>query len=125
MEKEIRQISRDWDRAIQENDIEGMAAYMADDWVLIGTEGGITQRETFLNAVRSGSLVHTQMEFENIRAKVYGDTAVITSRGTSSGTWEGNPFNLYEWSSSTFIRKNEKWLCVLTMLTPANSTKND
>ncbi len=102
-----------------------MAAYMADDWVLIGTEGGITQRATFLNAVRSGSLVHTQMDFEDIRAKVYGDTAVITSRGTSSGTWEGNPFSFYEWSSSTFVRKNEKWLCVLTMLTPANSAKND
>jgi hypothetical protein len=49
----------------------------------------------------------------------YGNTGVITSRGTSSGTYKGQPFSLHEWSTSIFALKDEKWFCVLTMLTPA------
>ncbi|MFN0158088.1 MAG: nuclear transport factor 2 family protein [Bacteroidota bacterium] len=59
------------------------------------------------------------MDSDEIRIKIYGNTGVVTSRGTSAGKYKGNPFELYEWSSSVFIRTQEKWICVLTMLTTA------
>jgi hypothetical protein len=54
-----------------------------------------------------------------MRIKVYQNTGVVTSRGTSAGEYKGQPFELYEWSTSVLIRNEEKWLCVHTMLTPA------
>lgn len=119
MEQEIIRVCQNWDRAIQENNVDGMASFMSEDWVIVGTEGGITDRDTFLGWVRSGALVHTLMDFEDLIVRVYNDCAVVVSRGTSSGTWEGKPFSFYEWATSTFINNNGKWKCVLTMLTPA------
>jgi hypothetical protein len=60
------------------------------------------------------------MTTDEARVKIYGNTGVVTSRGTSAGKHNGKDFELYEWSSSTFAREDKKWICVLTMLTPAN-----
>ena len=46
---------------------------------------------------------------------------VVTARGTNAGTYRGEPFSFYEWSTSVFIYESEKWICVLTMLTPAKA----
>lgn len=119
MEKEIRKVCQEWDKSIEENDVEAMATYMSEDWVIVGSEGGIIKKESFLSSVEKGTLVHSLMDFEDLRVKVYRETAVVTSRGTSSGKWMDKPFSYYEWSSNTFIKDGDRWVCVLTMLTPA------
>lgn len=92
---------------------------MSDDWVIVGTEGGITSKADFLETVKSGDLIHTKMEFEDLHVKIYGNAGVVISRGTSSGTYKGMPFSFFEWSTSTYIHNGSNWQCVLTMLTPA------
>lgn len=108
-----------WDEAIASNDTEAISQYMAEDWVIVGTEGGITQKNRFLDFIRSGDLQHSVMNFENIRVVVYESSAVVTSKGTSSGTYCGNAFRYYEWSTNVFVKAQGQWRCVLTMLTPA------
>ena len=98
---------------------------MSEDWVIIGTDGGITSKENFLAFISSGDLKHSKMDFEDLRIEIYDNTGVVTSRGTSSGTYKDQPFTLYEWSSNVFIRKEGKWQCVLTMLTPAKKIRNE
>ena len=119
IKKELSEFGKEWDRAIEANDAVAIGKFMSEDWVIIGTEGGITSKESFLDFVRSGDLLHDKMDFEDLRIEIYGDTGVVTSKGTSSGTYKGAPFSFYEWSSNVFIKKNEEWTCVLTMLTPA------
>ncbi|MGZ5190623.1 MAG: nuclear transport factor 2 family protein [Flavisolibacter sp.] len=120
---ELSQFGKDWDKAIEANDVHSIAQFMSDDWVIIGTDGGITNKESFLDFIRSGDLQHNSMHFEDLRIEIYDNTGIVTSRGTSSGTYKGQPFSFYEWSSNVFIRKNDKWLCVLTMLTPAKKSE--
>lgn len=116
---ELTRCGRQWDEAIAENDVTNIARFMADEWVIIGTEGGITSKTNFLDHIRSGDLVHTGMEFEDIRVEIYGHSAVVTSKGTSRGMYKGKPFSYYEWSTNVYIQHGGDWRCVLTMLTPA------
>jgi ketosteroid isomerase-like protein len=118
-QEELQEFGKRWDQAIVDNDPDKISQFMSDDWVIVGTEGGITSKSDFLQAVRSGDLFHTKMSFEDLHIKVYGDAGVVISRGTSSGTYKGQPFSFYEWSTSTYIRNEGRWQCVLTMLTPA------
>ena len=111
---------KQWDEAMVSNNVEEIAKFMSDDWVIVGTEGGITSKSSFLEWIKSGDLTHRRMDSDEIRVKIYGNTGVVTSRGTSAGKYKGQPFNLYEWSTSVFIWQEEKWSCVLTMLTPAH-----
>ena len=117
--KELNQLGRQWDKAIVNNDAVEIGRFMAADWVIIGTEGGITPKPNFLEYVASGDLHHNKMDFEDIRVEIYENTAIVISKGTSIGTYKGEPFSYYEWSTNVYIKNNGHWLCVLTMLTPA------
>ena len=108
-----------WDKAMVSNDADEISNFMSDDWVIVGTEGGITSKTSFLSSIKSGDLTHDTMDSEDVRVKVYGEMGVLTSKGTSGGIYKDQPFSFYEWSTSVFIRELGKWKCILTMLTPA------
>jgi ketosteroid isomerase-like protein len=116
---ELTQVGRQWDAAIVENDVVKIGGFMAEDWVIVGTEGGVTSKSNFLKFVASGDLFHDTMDFEDLRMKIYGDTGVVTSKGTSAGKYKGESFNYYEWSTNVYVKSDGQWRCVLTMLTPA------
>ena len=116
-EESLIQFEKDWDLAMISNDAEEIGKFMSDDWVVVGSDG-ITSKAEFLESIRSGAVTHSKMESDEKRVKVYGPMGVITSRGISAGNYKGQPFGLYEWSSSTFFKEEGRWRCVLTMLTP-------
>ena len=118
-EEELILFGKKWDEAMVGNNAGEISEFMSDDWVIVGTGGGITPKNRFLEEIRNGNLTHSRMDSDEMRVKIYDNAGVVTSRGTSAGIYKGQPFELYEWSSSFFIRQQGKWFCVLTMLTPA------
>jgi ketosteroid isomerase-like protein len=113
---ELIALATEWDRAMVKNDVDAIGRYMADDWTIIGSDGSVGDKATFLTLVRSGVLSHDVMESHDMRVRVYGDTAVVTSRGVSGGTYQGRPFRELERVSCVFVRAEGRWRCVLTHL---------
>ena len=116
MDEELIRVARDWDRAMVKNDAEAIGRYMADDWTIVGPDGRIVDKATFLGLVKSGDLTHDVMESEDFQIRVYGDAAVIIARGISGGKYRGEPFREVERVSCVFIRQGGDWKCVLTHL---------
>lgn len=119
-EKHLSQIEQDWNKSIEANDVASMATYMSDDWVIFSGDGNVTTKQMFLQFVESGDLIHTQMDFEILDIKVFGSTAIVMQKGTSSGNWKGQSFSNYEIASTVYIKQNDQWLAVQTMIAPAN-----
>ena len=113
---ELIGVTNDWDRAMVENDAEAIGRYMADDWTIIGSDGSVGDKPTFLGLVRSGILSHDVMESDDLSIRVYGNTAVVTARGVSGGRYQGQPFRELERSTCVFVRQDGRWRCVLTHL---------
>jgi ketosteroid isomerase-like protein len=122
MEEQLKQTELEWNTAIEKNDVSGMGKFMSEDWVIFSGDGNITTKKMFLQFVESGDLVHTQMDFEILNVKIFGNTGLVMAKGTSSGTWKGQAFSNYEISSTVFIREKEQWLAVQTMIAPANKS---
>ncbi|HTE27670.1 nuclear transport factor 2 family protein [Flavitalea sp.] len=108
-----------WDRAMEKNNAEEIGSYMANDWICVATDGGITSKAAFLSEIDSGNLSHTKMSSDEHEIRLYDQTAILISKGISSGTYKGEAFTFYEWSTSVFVLKDSQWLCVVTMLTPS------
>ena len=98
------------------NDADAIGRYMADDWTIVGADGTLTDRATFLGLVRSGILTHDVMTSDDFTIRVYGDTAVVLARGVSGGTYERRAFREVELSSNVFIKQHGQWKCMLTHL---------
>lgn len=118
-EQELLNVTNRWDEAMVTNDSGEIANFMADDWVIIGSDG-ITSKATFLQSISSGTVTHYRMDADEVNIKLYGDTGIVICRGTSAGAYHGENFSLYEWSTSIFRKIEGSWRCVVTMLTPAN-----
>lgn len=116
IQNELMELATDWNRAMVENDAEAIGQYMAEDWTIIGADGSLGDKATFLGLVRSGVLRHGEMTSENRQVRVYGDTAVIISRGISGGTYHGQPFREVDRASCVFVRQAAQWGGVLTHL---------
>ncbi|GAA1980180.1 hypothetical protein GCM10009718_16390 [Isoptericola halotolerans] len=116
---EIVAISDEWSRAIVANDAGRIADFMADDWVIV-SEQGTTAREEFLALVRSGELTHTAMERVTApRVRVWGETAVLTARVTNTAHHAGRRLDADEWTTDVFVRREDRWVCVLSHITAA------
>jgi ketosteroid isomerase-like protein len=115
-EDELIGVANDWDQAMVENDPEAIGRYMADDWEMIGPDGSVCDKATFLELVKSGTVSHDVMESADLKVRVYGDTAVVTARGVSAGNYLGQAFREVERSSCVFVRQERQWRCVLTHL---------
>ena len=116
VEDEVRRVAVEWDRAMVTNDADAIGRYMADEWAIIGPDGSVGDKPTFLALVKSGALTHDLMESHDMRVRVYGHTAVVIARGISGGTFQGRAFYLVERVSCVFVRQDDDWRCVSTHL---------
>ena len=99
------------------NDAARIGSFMADDWVIV-SERGIATKKHFLSFVESGALTHST--FNSVgepRVKIYGDTAVVTVRVTNTASFGGQQFDADEWTSDVFVKREGRWLCVLSHIT--------
>jgi ketosteroid isomerase-like protein len=110
-----------FNKAVITNDVSEIKKCISNDWVLVDAQGGIIPKERFFFVVEQGMLKHTSMSKEILRVKVYGNIAIVTGRGKNAGFFNGQPINADEWVTDIYKKENEKWVCVLTHLTPVAS----
>jgi ketosteroid isomerase-like protein len=104
------------------NDADAIGAFMAADWQIVGADGGITDRPTFLAQIREGRLSHDTMTTEDARVRIYGSVGVLVAQGVSAGRFEGRAFRVVERQSNVFVHEAGVWRCVHTHLSPLPST---
>ena len=115
---ELQKLDKEWSAAIVTNDVHAIGQFMSDDWVIIGPEGNVIERSRFLEVIKSGDLTHESMESDDSIVRVYGDAALVTAQSKSKGKYKGQVFETHERSTSVYVRKEGRWQCVLTQLTP-------
>ena len=117
---EIIEFALAWMAAIVSNDAAAIGNYMADEWIIIGSDGATTKAD-FLALVASGDLTHDMMRtVGEIRVQFHDATAVYTARVINSGHFRGQSFSADEWVSDVIVRSDAGWKCVLSHVTPAS-----
>jgi ketosteroid isomerase-like protein len=105
-----------WSAAIVADDAEAIGRFAEPDWLLIG-EAGVFPREQFLDSVATGRITHHTMSHEIHHVRTHGDVAVVLTRGRNTGAYEGQEFELDEWTTEVFVRRHDGWKCSITHLT--------
>ena len=117
VKQELVKFGSEWAEAMVANDADRIGAFMADEWVIV-SERGVSTKEHFLGFVRSGALMHSAFEMAGeARVRIYGDTAVYTCRVVNTAHFGGQTFEADEWTSDVFVKRDGKWLCVLSHIT--------
>ena len=117
--RELERFADDWAAAIVSNDADAIGAYMAEDWVMV-SETGISTRDDFLAAVRSGTLTHSAMDRVGpLQIRRVGEVAVLTARVTNTAHVGDQQFDADEWTTDLVIGVGCHWVCLHSQITPA------
>jgi ketosteroid isomerase-like protein len=114
----FQKIEDELSRAIISNDTDKIQACIATEWVLIGSNG-ILNRDTFLQLIQTGQLTHDTMHMDVKRVQIYDNMAIVSGREKNTGTWQGRSMQAQEWVTDVYKKEKDRWLCVLTHLSPA------
>jgi hypothetical protein len=116
-EAEIIQFEQNFSSSLERNDVAALDQYLSADWRIVSGDGQVIDRKTFLKVIASGDLKHDKMSLDQPTIRVYGDTALATSRAKSGGSYRGVTFQTDEIGTDVIVRTHGRWVCVFTQLT--------
>jgi ketosteroid isomerase-like protein len=82
VEDTLIQIERDWGNALLKADVAAWSRYLGDDWVLTYSDGTLVTKPMALADLREGALKIESFQLDDVKVRVYGDTAVVTGQIT-------------------------------------------
>jgi ketosteroid isomerase-like protein len=83
--KEIEGLELEWRQAQLSNNVGEVDRLLADDYLGISANGTLETKADELARRRNGSLHITELELSDIKVRIYGDTAVVTSKADLVG----------------------------------------
>ena len=109
MTNEILKLEEKFAQAIIKNDVSAVEKILANDWIIVNSDGRVIDRARFLEVMKSSALTHEDMKSEDINVRIYGDTAVVTAITSTKGKYASNEFTTKERATDVFIKRKGEW----------------
>jgi ketosteroid isomerase-like protein len=83
--KQIEALEMQWRQAQVDNNITVISSLLADDYVGISANGTIEDKSQAIAQRKAGTIRITQLDLDDLKVRLYGDTAVVTSKAELQG----------------------------------------
>jgi uncharacterized protein (TIGR02246 family) len=116
-EEAVLSFEREWTEAMIGKDAAALDRILADDFTEIDPMGMTHTKEAALANAKSGDLVFESFTPRDMKARVYGDTAVVTGLSTVKGTHKGQDISGDYRFTDTLVKRNGRWQAVASQAT--------
>jgi ketosteroid isomerase-like protein len=110
--KQIENLEQDWRRALLDSNVPAMDHLLADDYLGVTANGTLETKADLLAMRRAGTIHISGLNLSDLKVRVYGDTAVVTSRAELAGTNGGTDISGYYRYTRVYNRRNGEWRIV-------------
>jgi ketosteroid isomerase-like protein len=90
---QVEQLEQAWRTAEMNSDIDAMDKLLSDDYVGITMTGQVVTKTQQLDRMRRRTLVLTKIDSQDVKVKLIGSTAIVTSLSEVEGTNDGEPMH--------------------------------
>ena len=111
-EAELQKANRDYDAAIVRGDVAALERIFADEFVYTNPDGEVRDKRQQLAFFRSGDLKFDRGQSDDLKIRVYGNTAVLIGRFTAKGAFKGEPLEVNERYTAVWVKQNGRWRLV-------------
>ena len=111
-EEQIKQLERDRQQAFIRGDIARIEQETADDYVTINGSGAISDKPRMMTSLASGRTKVLSVSLEDLKARVYGDVAVLTGIYRDVNVTQGVEKHVNARFTRVFVRQRGTWLAV-------------
>jgi hypothetical protein len=117
--EEVRLLSLEaaWNRAEQQQDARALDLLLANTLSYVDYDGSLMDKAHFLASAKDHSLHPAQIMDESVKARIYGQSAVVTGVYRETGTDKGKPYQRRGRFTDTWIKVGNSWQCVASQST--------
>lgn len=112
VEQELIKLEKEWADAAQKADVAAMGRFMADDYVGTDFEGTLWDKQKSLAVLKSGEDKVSSIVLEDLKARVFGDAAVVTGRAIVKEVYKGRDLSGQYRFTDTWVKRGGQWQCV-------------
>lgn len=109
---ELTQIEHRLVKAWLESDRKTVDSILASDWSVIDLTGHVLTKEQVMKELGSGDRRIESGSVDDLRVRVFGNTAVVTGRSELSGTYQGKRASVTQRFTDVFVKRNGRWQAV-------------
>jgi hypothetical protein len=106
-----------WVAALQRSDTKTLSALWAQTYVDTDETGHRSDKAEVLRVLKSGALKLHKLLLSDMKAYVYGDTAVVTGTSIQDGDFQGQRLASKIVFTDTFVRHGGEWTAVASQRT--------
>ena len=112
MHKEIEDLEMQWRQALLTNNVPALAKMLADDYLGISPDGTLETKADVLAARRAGHAEVAELNLSDIKIRIYGNTAVVTSRAEVVGQSGNRDISGYYRYTRVYTDRMGQWKIV-------------
>lgn len=95
--------------AYEHNSVEGVRAFLMDDYTLTDGHGTVTTKQDDLDDFLKSRIHYTTFVNKNMAVRLYGDAAVVTGQTIVRGTAAGKPVAVEVQFTDTLVKDHGVW----------------
>ncbi|MEJ7698452.1 MAG: nuclear transport factor 2 family protein [Pyrinomonadaceae bacterium] len=112
VEQELMQLERDWAKATVNRDASALDRIEADDYIFTDADGSLVTKKQDIADITSGNLTAESINVDEMKVRVFGDTAVVIGRTTVKAQYKGKDISGQYRVTDVFLKRNGKWQAV-------------
>ena len=99
-------------QAMLAGDLPALDGFLSDDLTYVHSGGQLETKREFIEGLRAGHLRYRRLDREEVRARVYGQTAVVTGRAHVEVDADGEPHAFEIRFLDIWVSKDRRWQMV-------------
>src|SRR5215813_2672148 len=111
-ERELTQLLKDLNAAIVKPDIAFLEQVLDSDYTHYRPHGNVENRAQYLENRKTGQVDFDSLVADDIKVRIYGDTAIVTYRSTAKGKDQDGAINEQRLWTRIFVRHDGHWKLV-------------
>jgi len=117
VEQELIRLEREAVQALIKRDISVLESFTAEDYTGTSPDGMFYTRAQARDSVTSGDYALESAELDDMKVRVYGDTAVLTGRSTEKSRYKGQDVSGQYRFIDVFVKQGGRWRVVASQAT--------
>ena len=112
IEQQIIQLDSQRMQAMINADTDALKSILADDMTYVHTTTALDTKQSLLDALDSGRLNYTSMITDDVKVRVYGETAIVTGAAKIQVTSQGRPNSFGVRFTDVYTDRDGRWQMV-------------
>ena len=114
VEKMIAKMEDDWAAALLNADLATIDRIEAPDYTLADQDGNLMTRAQSDAELKAGDYKATAFKNDEVKVRVYGDTAIVSGLETETSTYKGKDSSGQYRFTDVFVKRDGGWQAVAT-----------